>query len=118
MNEIIKSELKEFVNRFGLSIGDLKTSPEYEQEMLLDKGASDMSIEAFNQMILMLRAKAVMGPPRGSKFLEVVETGEQKTMAGWTMENLNNNKALYKHFNNSNEDFEYRGLTYRKTGKW
>ena len=118
MNEIIKSELKEFVNRFGLSLGDLKSSPDYEQEMLLDKGASDLSRDAFNQMATMFRTKAFMGPPRGNKFLEVVETGEQKAMARWTMENLNNNKVLYKHFNNSDEDFEYRGLTYRKIGKW
>lgn len=118
MNEIIKSELKEFVNRFGLSLGDLKSSPDYEQEMLLEKGASELSREAFNQMTINFKPKATMGPAKGNKILEVVETGERKTIYGWTKENLYNNKILYIHFKISDENFRYKGLTYKKVGKW
>ncbi|MGL5713798.1 MAG: hypothetical protein ACRCX2_12320 [Paraclostridium sp.] len=113
----ISAELKEFLGRFGLGYGDLKSSPEYEQEMLLEKGSTDLSKEDFDKMVSLLKTKKMRDPSKVYKDVICVETGEIKTCAGWSY-TFSNTRMFYLQFAKGVNEFKWRGFTWRKVGSW
>ncbi|MGL5715394.1 MAG: hypothetical protein ACRCX2_20415 [Paraclostridium sp.] len=117
-NKGISKEFKEFVNRFGLSVADLKRSPDYEQEMLVEKGSTDLCKEDFNYMLSLFPKKdKERNPDKVYKDVLCVETGEVKTCAGWSY-TYSNTRMFYLQFAKGIDEFKWRGFTWRKVGEW
>lgn len=116
-NNKISAELKEFLGRFGLGYGDLKNSPDYEQEMLIEKGVTDLCKEDFDNMVSLFKKTKMRDPSKVYKDVMCVETGEIKTCAGWS-HTYANNRMFYLQFAKGVNEFRWRGFTWKKVGSW
>lgn len=120
----IMDELKELIGRFGLSVGQLKTSPDYEAEMILKMAMKELPKDTIAQLERRLVgsfkgiADKAPGRSKTKKWVIEVETGTIKTLSGWT-EYYSCNKIFYKKLSREGlNELSYNGKTYRRNGEW
>lgn len=112
---VTDAEVKEFVNRFGLTLGDLKRSPPYEYVMVMDMARKDKLRQEFiDKLEELFRGRPLK---TGKKCVLQKETGVIKTLSGWNMYYKNN--FLYLMFSKPEiREVEWKGYTFIKEGDW
>lgn len=111
------TEVKKLLDRFCITPRELKSSPQYEKDMIIDKGFSELEHDSFCLLVDLMYPTKEIKYERVKKNVLCVETGEIKTQAGWQM-HFNNNPFLYKKLKNGVTECTFKNLTFRKVGSW
>lgn len=111
------SEVKELLDRFMITPRELSSSPQYEKDMIIDKGFLELEHDSFCLLVDLMYSAKKIKHERVKKNVLCVETGEIKTQAGWQA-HFNNNPFLYKKLKNGVTECTFKNLTFRKLGDW
>ncbi|MGL5803175.1 MAG: hypothetical protein ACRCX7_11375 [Cetobacterium sp.] len=107
----ISAELFEIVKRFGMGVADLKTSPDYERELIYDVVSRELGTQYIDELVAIFNKKSVLRMSRvnGESMLKNVTSGEIMSVYTWSKVHT---KAIYKAIRNSNGIFTYKGDVY------
>lgn len=111
------AEVKELLDRFCITPRELKSSPPYEKDMVLDKAFAELEHDSFCLLVDLMYPTKEIKHERVKKNVLCVETGEIKTQASWQL-HFGNNPFLYKKLKDGATECTFRGMTFRKVGEW
>lgn len=111
------SEVKGLLDRFMITPRKLSSSPQYEKDMIIDKGFSELEHDSFCLLVDLMYPTKEIKHERVKKNVLCVETGEIKTQASWRL-HFGNNPFLYKKLKDGATECTFRGMTFRKIGDW
>lgn len=110
-------EIKDILDRFMIRPSQLKDSPYYEKDLVLDRAYDELEYDTFCLLIDLMYPEKEIKKEKVKKNVLCVETGEIKTVASWSTY-FYGNRIFYINFSKGLSEFKYRDKTYKKVGDW
>lgn len=104
------ASIKKIIDRFGLGFGDLPSSPDYEQEMIVAVAKKELNNADFQALMSAFSGRKILKPrTEGCSMFRELETGFIHSAFTWSKVH---SKGFYKAIRLNGKRFTFKGKTY------
>ena len=104
------------LNRFGMGFGDLSSSPDYEQELIIKVASRELTKQDFDELISLFPKKEKAKPAyreSGAMMIKNLTTGITQSAHVWSKVF---SKGIYKAIRTKGTSFTFRGQKFEVQG--